>query len=166
MRLLPGLLAMTLLASTAGAQTDPTAPPAGAKAILTLTGVGVQIYACRDSADGPAWTFVAPEAKLVDEHGAETGTHGAGPVWMLKDGSSVKGRVVATRASLDASSIPWLLLKAAETKGPGVLAGVAFIRRSETVGGKARPTGCDAGHMGAIDKVPYKAIYTFYGDAL
>jgi hypothetical protein len=151
---------MTLLASAAGAQTDPTAPPAGMKAVLTLAGVGVQIYACKDSQNGPAWTFVAPQAKLIDDSGAEAGSHGAGPTWMLKDGSSVKGQVVASKPSPDA--IPWLLLKAAETHGPGALAEVKYIRRSETTGGKARTTGCDAAHLGAMDRVDYKATYTFY----
>jgi len=163
MKLLPGLLAMSLFASLASAQTDPTTPPAGAKALLMLTGVGVQIYTCKDTPAGPAWAFVAPQAKLLDEHGVDAGTHGAGPVWTLKDGSSVKGQLLTNKPSPDAGSIPWLLLKAVETKGPGALAAVAYIRRSETEGGKARATGCDATHIGATDKVDYKATYTFYG---
>lgn len=161
MNLLKGILAISLLTASASAQIDPTATPAGAKAILTLTGVGVQIYACTSQATGPAWTFVAPQAKLLDGK-TEAGTHSAGPAWTLKDGSSVKGQVVGTKPSPDADAIPWLLLKAVETRGPGALAEVTYIRRSDTSGGKAHATGCDATHLGATDQVRYTAAYTFY----
>jgi hypothetical protein len=161
MNLLKGIVAVSLLAVSASAQTDPTVAPAGAKAVLTLAGVGVQIYTCTSQAAGPAWTFVAPQAKLLDST-TEMGTHSAGPTWTLKDGSSVKGQVVGTKPSPNADAIPWLLLKAVETKGPGALAQVTYIRRSETSGGKARAVGCDAAHLGATDQVPYTATYTFY----
>jgi hypothetical protein len=147
--------------AAARAQTDPTAPPAGTTALLELTGVGVQIYVCKDQPGGPAWAFVAPEANLMD-HATEAGTHSAGPTWTLKDGSQVKGQVVATRPAPDADAIPWLLLKAVETSGLGKFAGVRYIRRSDTSGGKARAGGCDASHLGSTDRVPYKATYTFY----
>lgn len=165
MKLLPGLLALTLFAVTLGAQTDPTAPPEGAKSLLALTGVGFQVYTCKASPDGPAWTFVAPQAKLLDAHGAEAGLHGIGPAWTLADGSSVKGQLLATQPSPGTTAIPWLLLKAVETKGSGALSKVAYIRRSETKGGKARTTGCDKAHLDATDLVPYKATYTFYSAA-
>jgi len=157
MKLLPLLL---LFAASAGAQTGPASAPSGSKALLTLTGVGFQVYACKASATGPAWTLVAPQAKLVDEHGAEVGFHGKGPAWTLNHGGSVKGELVATQPSPDATAIPWLLLKAVEAKG--TLSGVQFIRRSETKGGKARETGCDKRHVDATDLVGYKATYTFY----
>jgi hypothetical protein len=161
MKLLKGTLALSLLTPSASAQADPTAAPAGAKAVLRLTGVGVQIYTCTSTAAGPAWTFVAPQAKLLDQT-TEAGIHGAGPMWTLKDGSSVKGQVVGTKPSPDADAIPWLLLKALGPKGPGALAQVAYIRRSDTSGGKAHAVGCDAAHLGATDRVPYTATYTFY----
>jgi hypothetical protein len=157
MKLLPFLL---LFVAPAVAQTAPADAPAGAKALLTLTGVGFQVYACKASPAGPAWTLVAPQAKLVDEHGAEVGFHGKGPAWTLNHGGSVKGELVATQPSHDPKAIPWLLLKAVEAKG--TLGGVQFIRRSETKGGKARATGCDKGHLDATDLVGYKATYTFY----
>ena len=159
---LSGILFIALIAATtASAQQDPTAAPAGAKPILTLLGEGVQIYACKDTPTGPAWTFTAPQATLLN-HTTKAGTHFAGPTWTLTDGSSVKGKLLATSPSPDPNAIPWLLLQAAETKGPGTLSTVAYIRRSETQGGKARTTGCDAAHLGTADQVPYKATYTFY----
>jgi len=161
MNLLKSIVAMSFLAASAAAQSDPTAVPAGAKILLTLAGAGVQIYSCKNQGAGPAWTFVAPQAKLV-EGTTEAGTHSAGPTWTLKDGSSVKGQVAATKPSPDPDAIPWLLLKAAETKGPGKLAGVTYIRRSDTSGGKPHTTGCDAAHLDATDRVPYTATYTFY----
>ncbi len=161
MNLLKGIFAMSLLAASAFPQADPTAAPTGAKALLTLTGSGVQIYTCTSQAAGPAWTFVAPQAKLLD-HTTEAGTHSAGPTWTLKDGSSVKGQVVGTKPSPTADAIPWLLLKAVETKGPGVLTPVEYIRRSDTTGGKARAAGCDAAHLGATDQILHTATYTFY----
>ena len=162
MNLLKSLLTVSLLLATAQAQTDPTAAPAGTKELMTLTGVGVQIYACKDQAAGPAWTFVEPQAKLFDQS-KETGTHSAGPTWTLKDGSWVKGQLLATKPSSDPNAIPWLLLKAADSHGPGALAKVAYVRRSDTVGGKAPVSGCDATHLGATHEEPYQAVYTFYG---
>ena len=161
MNLLKSIVAIGVLTLSATAQTDPTAAPAGSKVLLTLAGAGVQIYSCKDQAAGPTWTFVAPEAKLLD-HTTDLGTHSAGPTWTLKDGSSVKGQVVATKPSPYPGAIPWLLLKATETKGPGKLAGVTYIRRSDTSGGKPHTTGCDAAHLDATDRVPYTATYTFY----
>jgi hypothetical protein len=163
MKLLAGVLMMSLLTGGAvAAQTDPTTAPAGVNVLLRLNGVGVQIYACKSGAAGPAWTFVAPQAKLMDG-ATEVGTHSAGPTWTLKDGGSVKGEVIGTKPSPEADSIPWLLLKAAGTGGSGGLSEVKYIRRSDTSGGKAPATGCDAGHLGATSEVPYRAIYTFYG---
>jgi hypothetical protein len=43
---------------------------------------------------------------------------------------------------------------------------VEFIRRSDTHGGTAPSTGCDAEHLNAIVRVPYTATYTFYSAKL
>lgn len=150
--------------SAAGQATDPTIPTGDQSAILTLTGRGVQIYECRQSGAVPKWTFVAPEAALSDVNGAEVGTHAAGPSWTLRDGSSVRGRVIAQRAS--PNSIPWLLLQAVDPKGPGALAATTFIRRSDTSGGRAPSQGCDGSHLALTARINYTATYTFYGPAL
>ncbi len=153
--------AMFSLVATACAQ-NPTDPPPSEHAILTVTGKGVQIYTCQQTGTGPQWVFQAPEASLIDAFGKTVGTHGAGPIWRSNDGSSVKGEVVQKSATSDATAIPWLLLKAADVAGTGIMTKVEFIRRSDTHGGIAPMTGCDAEHVGAVSRVPYTATYSFY----
>jgi len=55
-----------------------------------------------------------------------------------------------------------LLLKATDTQGHGLLTAVNYIIRSETKGGIAPQSGCDAVHAGTTVRVPYSAVYTFY----
>ena len=156
------ILAMTLpLAAIATAQ-NPTAPPPSQHPILTVTGKGVQIYTCQQTPTGPQWVFQSPEATLTDSTGNPVGTHGAGPTWNSKDGSSVKGELVQKSASPEPTAIPWLLLKAAGTSGSGIMTKVEYIRRSDTHGGIAPDTGCDTQHLAATARVPYTATYTFY----
>ena len=138
---------------------DATAPPPTQHAVLTVQGQGVQIYTCKVVAGSAQWVFVAPAARLFDATGAEVGSHGDGPVWHLQDGSSVLGKLVAKSASPDTTSIPWLLLKADGFTGSGKLAGVEFIRRTDTKSGSSPSGPCDAG---AFARVPYSATYTFY----
>lgn len=157
------LFAATLSVAAAAAQSqNPTDPPPGQRAILTVTGKGVQIYDCQLVANVPQWVFQAPDASLYDVSGAKVGVHGAGPSWRYFDGSSVKGEVVAKSASPEPTAIPWLLLKAVNDDGSGIMAKVEFIRRSDTHGGNAPTTGCDAKHLSAVSRVPYTATYSFY----
>jgi hypothetical protein len=157
--ILPKAILLVGLSAIAAAQTDSTTPPPSTKPLLTLRGEGVQIYTCKQTPTGPAWVFTAPQAKLF-EGLAERGTHAAGPNWTLTDGSSIRGKLLATSPSPDPNAIPWLLLQAADARG--TLAAVTHIRRSETHGGKAPNTGCDTIHLGTTGQVPYTAIYTFY----
>lgn len=152
------VMGMILGTGVAVAQ-DATMPPAGQHAVLTVQGKGVQIYTCKVVSGKGQWVFVAPAARLFDDKGVEVGTHGDGPVWMLQDGSAVKGTVAAKTPSPDAASVPWLLLKTSSTGGKGTLATVEFVRRSETKGGAAPGGSCDEG---ALVRVPYEAAYTFY----
>ena len=155
------ILSATLLATAAIAQ-NPTEPPPSQHPILTVTGKGVQIYTCQQSPAGPQWVFQAPEATLIDASGKSIGTHSAGPIWKSNDGSTVKGEVLQKSASPDATSIPWLLLKAANPSGSGIMTRVEFIRRSDTHGGVSPTTGCDGQHLNAVSRVAYTATYTFY----
>jgi hypothetical protein len=163
---IPLVLAATLsIAAIATAQIsaqDSTAPPPAQHPILTVTGKGVQIYTCQQTATGPQWVFQVPEATLTDAAGNNVGTHGAGPIWKSKDGSVVKGELVQKSNSPEPTAIPWLLLKAANASGSGIMTKVEFIRRSDTHGGIAPPTGCDAEHLNVTANVPYTATYTFY----
>ena len=148
-------------AAVAPAQ-NPTTPPPSQHSILTVTGKGVQIYNCRQSAAGPQWVFQAPEATLLDASGKPIGTHGGGPIWKSNDGSTVKGELLQKSPSPEATSIPWLLLKAVNPSGSGIMTRVEYIRRSDTHGGASPATGCDAQHLNAVSRVPYTATYTFY----
>jgi len=118
---------------------------------------GVQIYRW----SGSAWSFVAPDAELFADatgHG-KIGTHYAGPTWESVSGSTVVGSV-QERCTVDASAIPWLLLGAQSSRGPGIFHDVIAIQRLNTVGGNAPIT---AGtFVGEIEKVPYTAEYFFY----
>ena len=154
-------MATTLFATAATAQ-NPTEPPPPQHPILTVTGKGVQIYECQLVANVPQWVFQAPDASLYEASRAKVGVHGAGPSWRYFDGSSVKGEVVAKSASPESASIPWLLLKAIDGDGSGILARVEFIRRSDTHGGNPPTTGCNAQHVAATARIPYTATYTFY----
>jgi hypothetical protein len=159
---LPLILAATFSLTPAVPAQNPTDPPPPQHPILTVTGKGVQIYTCQQSVTSPQWTFQAPEATLTDASGKTVGTHAAGPIWISNDGSTVKGELLQKGASPEPTSIPWLLLKAASPTGSGIMSRVEFIRRSDTHGGIAPTTGCDAQHLNAVSRVPYTATYTFY----
>jgi hypothetical protein len=58
--------------------------------------------------------------------------------------------------------VPALLLRVTSFHGEGILSGVRFVRRSETEGGLAPATGCDAAHANATTASHYSAVYTFY----
>jgi hypothetical protein len=156
-----GVLGTNLIATAAHAQNS-TDPPRGQHAILTVLGRGVQIYTCQQANGTPQWVFQAPEATLYDAGSAKVGTHGAGPTWMYKDSSSVKGEVVRKNPAPEPGAIPWLLLKATGVEGNGILTKVEFIRRSDTHGGVASTAGCDLQHLNTVSRIPYTATYTFY----
>ena len=160
--ILTAIFAVTITLSITATAQSPTAPPAGQQAILTTTGKGVQIYTCQQSATGPQWIFKAPEATLTDASGKPVATHRAGPIWISHDGSTVKGQVLQKTASPEPNAVPWLLLKASATTGSGIMSKVEFIRRSDTHGGNAPTTGCDAQHLNTTARIPYTATYTFY----
>jgi hypothetical protein len=119
--------------------------------------LGVQIYTW----NGSAWVFQAPEAVLFaspEEEGV-VGKHYAGPTWESKSGSKVVG-VRVNGVTVDSSAIPWLLLRASSSQGPGVFNHVTYVQRLNTVGGIAPSTpGTSAGQ---VARVPYLAEYFFY----
>jgi Protein of unknown function (DUF3455) len=156
---LMSLIALSL--PVAAAAQSPTDPPSSQHPILTVTGKGVQIYTCQQ-ATKPQWVLQAPEANLIDATGNVVGMHGAGPIWRSLDGSSVKGTLLQKANSPQPATIPWLLLKATDITGVGIMSQVEFIRRSNTHGGDAPATGCDAQHINAVSRIPYVATYTFY----
>ena len=103
---------------------DMLAPPSGARKLFEFGADGVQIYTCKMKdeahlAQGFAYAFDGPEAVLFDADGKQAGTHGKGPEWVLGDGSSVTGEVLAKQPSPKPGAIPWLLLKVKSHAGAG-----------------------------------------------
>jgi Protein of unknown function (DUF3455) len=129
--------------------------PEGNKVAHVAYAEGVQIYRW----NGTAWAFVAPEAVLYDRDGEPVGTHYAGPTWESESGSKVVGRV-RERCNHDPDAIPWLLLEATSSAGPGIFHRVTFIQRVETVGGLAPAEPGEV--VGEEVRVPYSAWYVFY----
>jgi len=140
--------------------------PQGEQPVLFAAATGSQIYTCQAGADGKfSWTLKAPEAELRDRKDKVIGQHTAGPTWKLKDGSEVTGKAVAHVDSLDADSIPWLLVSVVTHTGKGLLANVTTIQRVHTHGGKAQSYGCDEQHKDAESKIAYTADYYFFAPA-
>jgi hypothetical protein len=124
--------------------------------------VGIQIYVATPSATDPTqfvWTFRAPEAVLFDNDGNAVAIHYAGPTWESNSGSKVVGARVAG-ATVDATAIPWLLLRATTSQGPGVFEGTTYIQRVNTTGGLAPATAPT--QAGQEARVPYTADYYFF----
>lgn len=122
-----------------------------------LYAVGTQNYMWT----GSAWLFIGPEAELfADANGhGKVGIHYAGPTWLSNSGSGVVG-IVSDRCTPDASAIPWLLLSAVSSRGPGIFEGTTHIQRVNTVGGLTPST--PGTTYGDQVKVPYTAEYVFY----
>jgi hypothetical protein len=131
--------------------------PEGNKVSFNAYAVGVQVYRW----NGIAWVFVEPVATLYADanyHG-KVGIHYAGPTWE----SNSESRVVASRVdgcSPDPAAIPWLLLKAVSSDGPGIFSRVTYIQRVNTTGGLA--PAAPGLSVGALAEVPYTAEYYFY----
>ena len=136
-------------------------PPADEQPAFILGAKGVQVYSCKSRASDYAWSFVAPEAALL-EGAATAGRHFAGPTWeSSSDRSSVKG-AVRERQDGGAGNIPWLLLAATPSGSDGKFAGVTSIQRVATQGGIEPKEACDASKVDQEVRVPYTANYYFY----
>jgi hypothetical protein len=131
--------------------------PAGSRLVTRTYAEGVQIYRW----NGTSWVFVAPEAALFPNASAQgqVGSHYAGPTWESVSGSKVTGAVV-DRCTPDAGAVPWLLLAAVSTDGPGLFRGVTRIQRVHTTGGLAPAQPGTV--VGEEARVPYTADYFFY----
>ena len=138
--------------------------PDGEELVLMAHASGSQIYVCQIGSDQKfSWVFKAPEAELHDAKGTLIGSHFAGPTWKHNDGSQVIGAVTARQDAPDSKSIPWLLLRAKEHSGNGILSRVTTIQRIHTNGGQ-QPSAADCSETvrGKEVKSPYTADYYFY----
>ena len=167
MRAAPIAAAILIGTGVVAARADQAAvaPPEGSAPVLELVADGVQIYTCDAKEGGFDWSFKAPEANLFDKQGRQVGTHFAGPTWKIDDGSEVVGEVVAKSDAPEPGAIQWLLLRAKSHQGSGALSTVAYIRRTETKGGLAPSTGCDASHKSQQARMRYSATYQFLSAA-
>jgi Protein of unknown function (DUF3455) len=137
--------------------------PDGNSAYLTVHAKGDQIFHCVLKAGEYSWKWHAPEAKLYDtQKQALVGSHGAGPSWTYKDGSSIKAKAIQKIDAPDKASAAWLLLEVTEHKGDGLMAQASYIQRIDTKDGVAPSSGCDANHLGSERRVRYSADYVFY----
>jgi hypothetical protein len=155
--------AIAAVAEPAGIS-DALRAAAGEQPDFVLNAHGVQIYACKPRATDRyafQWTFVAPEAVLLEGEKI-VGHHGAGPTWeSASDGSSARG-VARERQDGGAGNIPWLLLTATSTEGTGRFSGVTSVQRVATKGGVEPSIPCDAARSGQEVRVKYTADYYFY----
>lgn len=137
--------------------------PDGSNLQLTVHAKGVQIFHCVLKTGAYSWKWHAPEAKLYDNQSkSEVGSHGAGPSWTYKDGSSVTAKILQKADPPDKTSAPWLLLEVTAHKGEGLFALTSYIQRINTQGGVAPSSGCDANHLGSEKRVSYSADYVFF----
>jgi hypothetical protein len=129
----------------------------GHKVAFQAYAEGVQIWRW----NGMAWVFVKPEAVLYasGKDNGIVGIHYAGPTWESASGSYVVAAVI-DRTTPNADAIPWLLLGAVASDGPGIFDGVTYIQRVNTRGGIA-PAG-SGDFPGDEARVPYTAEYFFY----
>jgi len=141
--------------------------PSGNKRVATYFAEGVQKYKARvKQGSYPIafeWVFVAPEATLYDVNNTVVGHHGAGPFWTLSPSDSIYAQAFSparTATSPDAGSIDWLLLKTKDGTTPsGIFAGVDYIQRIDTKGGKAPAT--PPATITETAAVKYTAVYRF-----
>ena len=157
--------AFVAVAGVAHAADELVPPPQGAPLLLEVAADGVQVYACEAKDQGFTWTFKAPEANLFDKQGLQVGTHFAGPTWKMDDGSAIIGEVIAKADAPASDAIQWLLLRTKSHEGSGVLSRADFIRRTDTKGGVAPKTRCDARGASPQARMRYSAIYQFFSAA-
>jgi hypothetical protein len=140
--------------------------PAGHRVAMETVGKGEILYECRDKADMPGqmeWTFVGPEAVLMDRAGKRVGRYFGPPAtWESSDGS----RLTATQLAVAPSgpgNLPYQLVKANPAMGSGAMTDVTYIQRVALRGGVA-PAGtpCTAAGKGQRVTVPYQADYIFW----
>lgn len=165
----PKIAIAAALAATACTPTldvpDTLAPSSNETLALSMPARGVQIYACRERPGEPAayeWTFVAPDAELLDPRGRVAALHGAGPYWQAVDGSRITAKVRARAEAPDARAIPWLLLEAKSTGPAGTFSEVTSVQRVNTYGASAPATGCGRDTVGREAHVRYIAEYRFF----
>jgi hypothetical protein len=140
--------------------------PAGNRVAMETVGKGEILYECRDKAGMPGqveWTFVGPEARLMDRAGKQVGRYYGPPAtWEASDGSKLTATQLAVAPS-GPTSLPYQLVKANPAMGSGAMTGISYIQRVALQGGVAPTTmTCSAANKGQRATVPYQADYIFW----
>ncbi len=145
---------------------DAVKVPTGHRVAMETVGAGDITYECRakqNMAGQFEWTFVGPDAKLMDRAGQEVGKYYGPPAtWESRDGSKITGAQVAVAPASGMGNIPLQLVKANPAMGMGAMQGVTYIQRVATSGGVAPAMACGAGNVGSKQLVQYRADYIFY----
>jgi hypothetical protein len=140
--------------------------PAGHAVAMETVGVGNITYECKlkaNTTDQYDWTFVGPDAKLLDRSGKTIGKYFGPPAtWQSNDGSKVTGMQLAVSLA-QPGAIPLQLVKANPATGDGVMKPVTYIQRVATQGGVAPASKpCNAALIGSKEVVQYQADYIFW----
>ena len=142
--------------------------PEGNELASKLYAKGVQIYEVRRNAANPnvfEWVNTAPSATLyATPHFTNVfGVHYKGPTWQFIKGFNKNEKVIGVKqkaVTVDATAIPWLLLKAVDSPSTGNK--VTYIQRICTAGGLAPTKPATEANLGEVDSIPYTAVYVFY----
>ena len=139
--------------------------PAGHRVGLETRAAGDITYQCRvkkDMAGQYEWAFAGPDAGLKDRSGQRVGKYYGPPAtWESNDGSKVTGTQVAV-APNGTANIPLQLVKANPAMGQGMMQGVSYIQRVNTLGGIAPKATCSSENVGQNLIVSYTADYIFW----
>ena len=153
------LAALIVPASLANADVPEAVAVKGESWIGTVHAEGAQVYECKSDTGGKLmWQFREPIATLIVD-GETVGTHTAGPVWELNDGSKILGKVTGRAPGDTDMDIPLLRLESTPQSPRGLLAGITSIQRLNTRGGVAQGP-CE--RAGSLLSVPYSADYVFH----
>jgi len=123
----------------------------------------VQVYTCKQTDQGFAWSGPDPDAILTNSEHTLTVHHYKGPAWEATDGSLVRsdGRLAKHFLPNNKDAVHWLELPAKDAAKQ--FGKVTFIHRIDTSGGLPPPEkACDAQHSGDQERVNYSATYLFY----
>ena len=134
--------------------------PETVEPVLRLQGRGVQVFRCEPRGSGYTWLYRLPEADLFDASGKAVVRHGANFSFEHADGSRLLGSVVDFDDAPEASNLRWLLLST-RSFGQGVLSGITFVQRVNTIGGMP-PARCDAAQQNRLLRVDFSADFVFY----
>jgi hypothetical protein len=138
--------------------------PANETPAFVLTGNGVYIYQCRQSALDAnlyEWGFVVPDATLYEGTRSVARHATVGLYESMSDRSSISGVVRGSQAA-GTANLPWVSMRAQPLSSNGLFAGVTTIQRVNTNGGAAPGAGCGPDNLGAEARVAYQADYYFY----